>query len=271
MRALGQQQRRTIWLALPDDAGRYVVVGRALARGHHRTVGLGAVGGGSAQVLQRAQQAARALRRADRRAQFHDAFIARAGLAWGSRSYQCAGMLPEQLEHGGLVDGLVQIEQPGQHTLDVAVEQRLRLVVGDAQQCADGVLANPWKRQQCGPFGREDAAILGGDDLGRPVQVAGTSVIAEPLPCLEHILQVSRGQGIHRWKAFHPTVVIADDRLDARLLQHHFADPNRIRVARAGWRHPPGQVALVRVVPLHQQTSYSRVIARSPAYDRLGP
>ena len=32
VRALGQQQRRTIRLALPDDAGRHVVVGRALAR-----------------------------------------------------------------------------------------------------------------------------------------------------------------------------------------------------------------------------------------------
>ncbi len=51
VRALRQEQRRTIGLALPDHAGGDVVMGRALTRGHDGPVGLGAVGGSGAQVL----------------------------------------------------------------------------------------------------------------------------------------------------------------------------------------------------------------------------
>ncbi|MFN8469159.1 MAG: hypothetical protein U0X20_26615 [Caldilineaceae bacterium] len=41
-----------------------------------------------------------------------------------------------------MVDGLVEVEQPCQHPLDIAVEQRLGLIVGDTQELADGVLAD---------------------------------------------------------------------------------------------------------------------------------
>ena len=69
---------------------------------------------------------------------------------------------------------------------------------------------------------------------GALVQIAGAAVVAEPRPLREHVVELGRGQRLHRRPAREEALVEGDDRGDRGLLQHDLGQPHRV-----GVRHAP--------------------------------
>src|SRR4029077_9086858 len=82
-------------------------------------------------------------------------------------------------------------------------------------------------------------------DARRPVQADGPAVVAEPLPRNDHLCSRSTGQRLDGRPALEPRLPARDDAIDLRLLQHHLADEDGVRVAGVA----PGQIATVRLEP----------------------
>ena len=74
------------------------------------------------------------------------------------------------------------------------------------------------------------------------------AVIAQPLPLLEHRLDVGPGQGGQVGELFQEAMIEGDHRGNLGLLQHDFRDPDAVRVPGA----EPGQITLVGGVPGEQ-------------------
>jgi len=74
------------------------------------------------------------------------------------------------------------------------------------------------------------AVVKFGDRLCAGMQVAGTRVIAEPGPELEHVIERRRRELNDRREAFEEARIVGCDRLDGGLLQHDFGEPDPIRV-----------------------------------------
>ena len=77
------------------------------------------------------------------------------------------------------------------------------------------------------------------------MQIPRTAVVAEPLPEGQNFGFIRRGKFMDRGKALHPSLEVGHDRCNRRLLEHHFADQNRVRIPRL----PPRQVASVPPEP----------------------
>ena len=147
--------------------------------------------------------------------------------------------------------------------MDIAVQDGLWLVEGDAEDGAGGVRADPRQRPQGRPLCGQLSAMFFDDLTGCSMQVAGTGVVTKPLPEFEDVLQVSRRQCLDGGKAFHPAFEVASCRLRAGLLQHHLADPDRIGGALASWGCTPGQQPALVGVPVHQLLCQPRKVEDS--------
>ena len=86
------------------------------------------------------------------------------------------------------------------------------------------------------------------DDLRGLLQIADAGVIAEAFPQLVQLGRVRLGRRRNRRQFAQPAVPKRDDRLHLRLLQHDFAHPDGVGIARAA----PRQVARVRGEPVQQ-------------------
>ena len=73
------------------------------------------------------------------------------------------------------------------------------------------------------------------------VQAERAPVVAEPLPLADHVRRRTRRERLGRRPALEPGEPARDHALDLRLLQHHLADEDRVRIARL----PPRQIATV--------------------------
>ncbi len=77
------------------------------------------------------------------------------------------------------------------------------------------------------------------------VQVDGAAVVAEPLPLDDHLAERRGGERLDRRPALEPATPARDHALDLRLLQHHLADEDRVRIAGL----PPREIPPVLAVP----------------------
>ena len=91
-----------------------------------------------------------------------------------------------------------------------------------------------------------------GDDAGGGVQVARAGVVAEPLPCLQHIVQRGGGQRPDIGPALEEPVEIRAGRRGHGLLQHDLAEPDAVGLRALARRRAPRQFAAMRVVPRKQ-------------------
>ncbi len=123
-------------------------------------------------------------------------------------------------------DGL----QPRQHACDVAINQCCRLVVRDRGDRTGGVAADPWDLPQQLGVARQLPTQVGLNMLRTAMQQPSPPVVTEPTPSPEHILDIGFGQRGDIGKPPQERRPIGPDRLDPRLLQHHFRDPDRVRV-----------------------------------------
>src|SRR4029077_13517647 len=109
------------------------------------------------------------------------------------------------------------------------------------------------------------AAILLDDHASAAMKIARARVIAQPLPGMEHLIEVGRGQILHCRPAGKKIAKVRTDGRDRRLLQHDLAEPDMIRVGALAGLRPPGQAPAVAVIPgeelegaAHRYQSYSR-------------
>src|SRR5262245_49299728 len=95
------------------------------------------------------------------------------------------------------------------------------------------------------------------DQVARgPVQVPRAAVVAQSRPELEDILLVRGGQFGDRGEGGDEPLEVGDDGRDGRLLEHHLADPDAVRVTVA----PPRQVAAMAGEPGQETPPKARCI-----------
>lgn len=197
-------------------------------------------------LRERTHEAARGRRCARRRAELHQALveITRCVLGW-QRAHQLARERPQCLVTRRRLDVLGHRENAGEHTGDIAVDERRAFAKCDRCDRAGRVWTDAGHGSQLRRRRGQGAAELLAHRLRTRVEVARARVVAKPGPCREHIVERCRRERVHRRKALHPALPIRNHRLDARLLQHDLADPDRVRVTRA----TPREIAAVtRVV-----------------------
>ena len=86
------------------------------------------------------------------------------------------------------------------------------------------------------------------DPLRRSVQIASAAVIAKARPEAQNFARLSGGKSQQSGKAVEKTAKVGNDGGHGRLLEHDFADPNAIRIARV----TPGKIAGIFVEPAQQ-------------------
>ena len=205
---------------------------------------------GQAQTRAGTGAAVRLAARAQARAQVHQALGPGHHLVMtGCCRQQVLRQRPEPalLRQRGQV--AVEGQQPRQHALDVAVEDRDPLAEAESRDRRCGRAANAGQGLQLLGAGREGTAPLLDHGLGAAMQVARAAVIAQPAPERQHCLLRRGGQGADIGKTLEEARVIAQHGRDLGLLQHDLGQPDPVGIARA----LPGQAAAaVAALPLDQ-------------------
>jgi len=216
-RGAREHRQLALLLSLRDDRKR--VLAAALGR--------------RAEHRERTHEAAGRRRRAQRRAELHEALveIARRVIV-GERCDELAGTRPQRPLPGGRLDVVRDRVDPGEHARDVAIDEWLALAVRDRRDRAGRVRPDARDATQLVRATRQLAVPLRGDHLGARLQVARARVVPEPGPRGEHVVERRDREVLHRRELRHPALPVRDHRLDARLLQHDLADPDRVRIAR---------------------------------------
>ncbi|CAN5415737.1 hypothetical protein BH11MYX1_BH11MYX1_23840 [soil metagenome] len=219
-----------------------------LARGDDRELGLPAFTSRGAGLRDRAEQTLGRGRRAQRCAELHQALIQIARCErGGQRGHQLARALPERALARRRFDVIDDAVDPCEHPRDVAVDERRPFRVRDRGDRARGVRTDAGDAAQLAGRSRQLASEPRRDRLGTLLQVARARVVAEPRPRGEHVVERSRRERAHGRKLRHPPLPVRDHGLDACLLQHDLADPDRVWIARPA----PRQVSLDRRVMRH--------------------
>ena len=214
---------------------------------------------GGAILRQRAEQASRRPRGADRGAQIHHPLREIAGAQIGrQRISGRANLRLTGRQRCG--DG----EKPGDDPLDIGIHHHRTLAKGDGRH----------RRRRIGPQPRQGAqARLAIGKYAGPItgparhrlctghQVAGAGIIAQPRPCRHYLALVGGGQRGDCGPALGETLEIGDDGGDGGLLQHHFRQPHPIGIGPIRPRYlaghlarpfAPRQHAGIRVIPAQQ-------------------
>gem|GEM_PF-6883166 len=236
------------------DAKRPAVLGRQRARSAARwNPMLQILRVGSTQRAERAVLTVGRARGADHCAQFHKSRVELPGpTCWD----QIGGKAPKLAPHGRGTRIAAQRIEAAQDTGNIAVKDRLGLVVGDGRDGPGGVRADPADFSQIGGFSRNHSTMFGVNTDSGLEQVAGAAVIAQPLPEPQEALFIAAGQVRKRGEVCDEPAEVGDDGLDPRLLKHYFTDQHVIGV-RAGMRstapgRSPRQVPSVAAVPADQ-------------------
>ena len=154
-------------------------------------------------------------------------------------------------------------EHACQHALDVAVEDGHPLAEAEGGDRRGGRAADAGQRRRAAALrARELAAMLGDIDLRAAMQVARPAVVAQAAPEREHLVLGRRGERADVGEAGDEAIEVAEHGRDLRLLQHHFREPDAIRLARL----LPGQV----VAPVRGAASRRRA-RRTPRDGVRGP
>ena len=111
-------------------------------------------------------------------------------------------------------------EQTGQHPAHIAIHDRHSLTKAQRSNGRRRGRANAWEFLQSRQILRKNAAMRLHDLLGTAVQHAGTAVVTQTTPQAHHLIKVSSGQCLNRWKTLDKPLEIRLDGADLGLLQH---------------------------------------------------
>lgn len=152
-------------------------------------------------------------------------------------------------------------KKTGQHADDVAIENRTRLVEGNAGDCASRIATDARQGEDVVKVLRK-IAIMPGDDLsGGVVEIANAGVITQTRPKLVQLGGSGFRDRFDRRQRPHPAFPVGDDGFHLGLLEHDLGYPNGIRVPGA----PPRKVAGISGKPReqrrHERASGWRLVA----------
>lgn len=196
----------------------------------------------TAAARDRTVSAARRLRGADRLAQFHEGLIPVAGRF---RREEALSHCPKALPAARRAKIAANGGDAGEDAGDVAVEDRERNIVSDAEDGRRGVAANPGKRERGFQSAWEFAMMASNDFFRRGVEITRATVVTEAGPEAQDFLLRGGGEHVDGGKFFEEAVVIGEDGGNARLLQHDLGDPDAVGVA----ADAPGEVAAMSAEP----------------------
>lgn len=224
-----------------DDPGEGdVTLDDARAELRRGQLGLPAGGARGADVVQRTDEAARVPRRADRRAQVHEALVVVAGSLGRHRGGRKLG---EAAAPGG-ARGVVEGMDPRQDSRDVPVDDGEPVPERDRPDRARRVSPDAGERRDLlGPLGKAPA-VLAHDGARRLVQRTRPGVVAEAGPEREDVVERGRREGHRRRESRQPPLPVRQHGLETRLLRHDLADPDRVGITRP----PPRQIPRVAAV-----------------------
>ena len=213
-----------------------------------------------AQALQGTDQAQRrSVGQADGGAQLHHGLVEVAG---GLRGNDCVERALNLRAYGGLSHVAVPCGQPGVDAQHVSVHHGLRLPERDRGDGAGRVVADALELFQLEIGARHFASVFLDDGTRCGLQVACAAVIAQSFPQLHESVVRAGCQRPDIGKRLQKARIIVLDRLDARLLKHDLGNPDAVGILRA----PPGQIALVRRVPVEQGFYDCLKIFHNPDY-----
>ena len=133
-------------------------------------------------------------------------------------------------------------ENPREYPDDVAVENRTRLIKGNAQNNAYSITSHPRQGEHVvEPFG-ESAVMLRDDLLCSLLKISNPGVVTEALPELVNSGRTRPCQLVDGLEFAHPTFPIGDDCFHLCLLEHDFGNPDGVGIPRAAPREIAGIV-----------------------------
>jgi len=202
----------------------------------------------AAEFLDGADRAFRFAGEANKSAEIDKRGVVKArGALWDKRG--C--VLPQRFPAGRVIDRFAKVEKPSQNASRVSFENRHRLIKRKAGDRVRGVFSNSGELLHSIDRSRKvpSASIYNGPSGG--VKISRTSVIAETLPCAEHVIFRSAGQYGKIGKSAQPLAVIGYHGGNLGLLKHELGDEDGVGVARAS----PREIAAVEAIPMYQCSS----------------
>ncbi len=235
----------------PRGPEHHAVARRARRLG--RLAGQGFLDAGGARktrIVPRARAAVGAARRAHGGAEIHQ------------RLGEVAGAAARGEVRGGLGDlGLgagqrrLDAPQPRHHPLDVAVDRGRLAAERDRRDRGGGIGADAGQGEEPVLVVGKDAGHLPAHVTRAGMHVARPGVIAEPLPGMQHPVEIGGGKLVYGGPAFDEAAEVGTDRRHRGLLQHDLAEPDAIRIGPFARRRAPRQVAAPTIVPGEQPFS----------------
>lgn len=239
-RVLGEEQTAP---GIAEEEGGAGAFGQRLGRGRRGEVGLAALFGGLAGGAQGAILATGIARGADLCAEVHHGLVEGGGVA--ARGDVRGEPVGEGAAGGWLMEVAVEEVAAGEDAGHVAVDHGHGEAETDAGDGGGGVVAHAGEGAEAFDGAGEGAAVLGHEALRGLAKVADAGVVTQPLPGLEEGLILGGGEGRDVREGGEEAGEVGADRLDLRLLEHDFADPDGVGVGMAAPRHG----TLARAVP----------------------
>jgi hypothetical protein len=144
----------------------------------------------------------------------------------------------------GSVDGSVDAEVPGEHTIYVTIDDSSRQSEGDTPYGSSRIVAYALQLSDAldgiGEIAKRNNLSGGKMEISRP------TVVAQSLPLAEYFVFRGSSERLHRRPAVHETLPIVPPLFHLRLLEDNLREPDSIRVASL----PPGQIATVLAKPV---------------------
>src|SRR5438445_9727102 len=120
-------------------------------------------------------------------------------------------------------------EQAREHSNDVAVQNGLGLIEGNAADGSGGIAANPRECEHVVKVFGEFGAMPRKYGLRRFLHVAHARVVAQAFPEFVNSLRAGSGEGFDIGQRSHPAMPKREDGFDLGLLEHDFGNPDSVR------------------------------------------
>ncbi len=132
-----------------------------------------------------------------------------------------------------------EVEQTREHPPCVPIDRRLRDPERDAGNRTGRVGPDPRKSSEPGGIIGKPAPVALDDLPRRAVEISGPRVVSEPLPRLQHLIQIRSRQRLDVREASQEALVEGAHGVQPRLLRHHLGDPYPVGLAAGAPRHIP--------------------------------
>ena len=141
------------------------------------------------------------------------------------------------------VDGCIDAEVAGEDAIDVAIDDGCRQIESYGANGCCGIVANAF--QFFDFFNRVGETTTGDDLLGCIVQIASSTVVAQPLPFAQYLVFRRSSECFDSRPTVHKAFPVFPALLDLCLLKNDFRKPYSIWVASLS----PRQIASVLAEP----------------------